>query len=119
MGRLESDIQKETRLALSQLGVVNFRNNVGRLQDQAGRWVEFGLCVGSSDLIGWRTVTVTQQMVGRKVAVFTAVETKRGRGAKVTIEQRHFISMVLEAGGIAGICASAKEALEVVRRWMA
>jgi ribosomal protein S19 len=38
--------------------------------------VQFGLCKGSADLIGWKRVTVTPEMVGSTVAVFTSIEVK-------------------------------------------
>lgn len=60
-----------------------------------------GLCVGSSDLIGWT------QRDGR--AVFTAIEVKAERG-RVTEEQATFIAAVQAAGGIAGVARSAEEA---------
>jgi hypothetical protein len=47
-----------------------YRNNTGTLRDQHGRPVTFGLAVGSADLIGWTTRTITPDMVGQQVAVF-------------------------------------------------
>ena len=57
-----------------------------------------GLCAGSSDLIGWTVVEITPDMVGRKIAVFTAVESKTATG-RATAEQLHFINTVRAAGG--------------------
>lgn len=97
----------------SQPGTRLFRNNVGlawtgkvlaRIRDamtiQNPRPVKFGLHVGSSDLIGWRSIEITQDMVGKKVAVFMAVECKFGKGRE-TKEQRNFREQVANAGGIA------------------
>jgi hypothetical protein len=53
-----------------------FRNNTGVLRDANGRPVSFGLCKGSADLIGWTTRTITADMVGQQVAVFTSIEVK-------------------------------------------
>jgi hypothetical protein len=101
------------RAAHATKGVL-FRNNVGTAyQGQMGsisgdrvllypRFVEFGLCKGSSDLIGWTEVEITPQMVGTKVAVFTAVEVKTKTG-RVSDEQKRFIKNVNDAGGIAKI----------------
>lgn len=86
-----------------------FRNNVGKLQDRFGVWIAYGLCPGSSDAIGWYTVTITPEMVGRKVAVFTAFECKSEKG-RLSISQRLFLSAVARAGGIAACVRSEDEA---------
>lgn len=72
-----------------------------------------GLCVGSSDLIGWRTVTITPEMVGQRVAVFTAIESKSLRG-RAKEEQENFIGAVRRAGGIAGIARTVEEAQKIL-----
>lgn len=109
----ETAALQEIRLALGLLpGLRLFRNNVGVLRDREGRAVRFGLHPGSSDLIGWRTVTVTPDMIGQRVAVFTALEVKAPGGThKVTAEQRQFLDIVEAAGGIAGVARSPSQAL--------
>jgi len=67
------------------------------------------LCVGSSDLIGWRSVTVRPEDVGRRLAVFVAIEAKTG-GARLTKEQRAFVEAVRAAGGLAGVARSVEDA---------
>lgn len=64
-----------------------------------------GLCKGSSDLIGWTIKTITSDMVGSKVAVFTAIECKT-LGFKASPEQVAFINAVQKAGGIGKIIYS-------------
>lgn len=111
----EAAIQQQIRLALSRAGVVAFRNNVGQYVDQkTGRPIQYGLCVGSSDLIGWTTVEVTPEMVGTKLAVFTAVEVKAPNG-RATEAQLHFIAQVLKAGGYAGIARSPGDAVAITQ----
>jgi len=82
-----------------------FRNHVGALTDANGYTHRFGLCVGSSDLIGWTTRTVTPDMVGQRIAVFTAIEVKTLTG-QTTDAQAHFLETVHRAGGIAFIARS-------------
>jgi hypothetical protein len=96
-------------------GVVRlFRNNTGALEDKTGRVVRYGLCKGSSDLIGWRTVDITEDMVGQRVAVFVALEVKdRGR---LTPEQAGFLEVVRRAGGIAAEVRSVEDAEAALRR---
>lgn len=109
----ESAALQAIRLALGRLpGLRLFRNNVGVLRDREGRPVRFGLHPGSSDLIGWRSVTITPDMVGKQVAIFTALEVKAPGGThKVTTEQHAWIRAVEAAGGIAGIARSPDQAL--------
>ena len=85
-------------LRKSRSGVVLFRNNVGKLQDRNGRWVTYGLHVGSADLIGWTPTVITPDMVGKTVAVFTSVEVKTPAG-KVRPEQERWRETVSKAGG--------------------
>lgn len=62
--------------------------------------IEFGLMPGSGDGIGWESVVITPEMVGRRVAVFLSVETKAGRG-RATKDQLNWWQQVHDAGGIA------------------
>ena len=73
-----------------------------------------GLCPGSSDLIGWRTVEITPEMVGQRVAVFAALEVK-DRG-KITTEQANFLRVLGEAGGIAAEVRSVEDARAALRQ---
>ena len=80
--------------------------------DINGRLVKFGLCKGSSDLIGFKTVTITPDMVGKEVAVFSAIEVK-DKG-KATDEQKKFLNIIQNAGGFAGIARDIKEAKKIL-----
>jgi hypothetical protein len=87
-----------------------WRNNCGSLKDAVGRWVKFGVAnPGGSDLIGFHSVIITPEMVGKKVAVFTAFEVKGAKG-RATKEQLIFVDLVKSFGGIAGIVRSKEEA---------
>lgn len=86
-----------------------FRNNVGQLTDLRGNQVRFGLAPGSSDLIGWREVTITPAMVGRTIAQFVAIETK-AKSNKVTDVQAAFLGTVKYMGGHAKVIYSVDEA---------
>ena len=105
----EQQIQQHIRLACSRGPVRLYRNNTGTLRDANGRPVQFGLAVGSADLIGWRTVTITPDMVGQRVAVFTSIEVKSATG-RLRPEQRQWLEAVQSAGGIAGVARSVEDA---------
>jgi hypothetical protein len=102
----ETAIQQRIRLALGKLPWVRFfRNNVGRLPDpRTGRWVEFGVGgKGAGDLIGWRTITVTPEMVGQPIAQFVSLEVKTANG-RVRPEQENWKGGA--SGGAVWRCSS-------------
>lgn len=118
----EKNVLAEVRLAVQKLGATLFRNTVGRFRvvdDVTGdlRWVQTGLCVGSSDSIGLTEYIIKPQDVGRKIAVFTALETKRTKGGRITEEQKLFVQWVIRSGGIAGFARSAEDAERIVREF--
>ena len=91
-----------------------FRNQVGQLPDlRTGRPVQFGLAKGSSDLIGFKTIEVTPDMIGKKLAVFTSIEVKTAKG-KLTPMQHNWLSCVNEAGGITGVARSVQDAIQII-----
>lgn len=116
MANAETDLQQRIRLALGTHPDARlFRNQVGSLPDpRTGRPVQFGLARGSADLIGWRTITITPEMVGQRLAVFTSIEVKTERG-RVRPEQHAWLSTVQQSGGIAGIARSVQDANDLVR----
>jgi hypothetical protein len=111
----ETDLQQRIRLALGQRPDVRlFRNNTGTLPDpRTGRPVQFGLARGSADLIGYRTVTITPDMVGQQVAVFTSIEVKTPTG-RIRPEQNNWLQTIKRAGGIAAIVRSVDDARDAI-----
>ena len=131
----EQNLQSLIMMAVSGLRTTTiFRNNVGMgwigrakriaspttvklmpgdIVIQNGRPLHAGLCEGSSDLVGWTETTITHDMVGKKVAIFTAIEVKTDAG-RVSASQMNFISRIRQAGGIAGIARSPEEARKLI-----
>lgn len=130
----ETTLAHRIMLALTNLGSRMFRNQVGlayvgdvtRVKKygaynlapgdiilRKARTVTTGLCVGSSDLIGWTPKTCTPEMLGTRVAIFTACEVKV-EGGRVRPEQRHFGEQVQKAGGIFSIAHNELEAGDAV-----
>ena len=118
----ERDTQNRILLTCSRGDTRLFRQNVGQgwagrlVSNQAGRVtlkdarpLIAGLCTGSSDLIGWRSIEVTADMVGRRLAVFAAVEVKSSTG-RPTEQQRAFLAAVQDAGGVACVARSVEDA---------
>ena len=127
----ESSVSKKLMLFLSRAGEVLFRNNVGKswisshfvelgngdvLVKNARRF-HSGLVDGSLDLVGWYSIIITPDMVGSKIAVFTAIDSKHSDGGnRKKKNQLNFIYQVNEAGGIAGFASSEEEAMQVLER---
>ena len=108
----ESSVQQLVRLEAAAAGWHLWRNNVGVLEDKTGRPVRYGLAndsktlnaqLKSSDLIGWRRVLITADMVGSHVAQFACREIKkpdwRYTGTPREEAQQRWIGMVLADGG--------------------
>lgn len=100
----ESVLQNQIRLAVASPLVKLFRNNVGQIGG-----VSFGLCKFSADLIGFRTVTITPDMVGQSIAQFVSLEVKTPIG-KVSEGQQKWCDMVNRSGGIGSIVRSVDDA---------
>lgn len=112
----ESEIQQKIQIDGPSWNCQLMRNNSGALKDQTGRLVRYGLGnvskqhseqIKSSDLIGFTKVVITPDMVGKTVAIFTAVEVKESDWKpspvdKREIAQRTFLQWILANGGLAG-----------------
>ena len=106
----ERDIMHAVRLALGKdPRVILWRNDVGSVERKLpnGRTIHtrYGLCVGSSDLIG----------ILRPSGRFIAIELKTETG-RPTEEQVLFLDLVRRAGGFACIVRSVDEAIQAVDR---
>ena len=122
----EADIQNKAMLALSKGATRLFRNVTamgwgGRVTARRGSTVTIqdshpihaGLCRGSSDTIGWHSIEITPEMVGTKIAVFTAIEFKTAR-RRPTTEQVHFGEAVQAAGGLFGVAWTVEDAVKIL-----
>ena len=112
----ETKLQQEIRLALGTIPSLRlFRNQVGQLPDpRTGRYVQFGLAKGSSDLVGFKTIKITPEMIGQEVAQFVSIEIKTERG-KLTEVQENWLQKVHDSGGIVGVARSIQDALKIVK----
>jgi len=120
----EHELDKRNQLVATEHGARLFRNNVGQgwvgksertpvpmammiypgdVVIRHARPLHAGLCVGSSDLIGW-----TRD--GR----FLAVEDKSASG-RPTPEQRAFFNAVSRAGGVAVLAYSTDDLIRAIK----
>lgn len=108
----ESGITKQTLLALSQLdGVRVWRQNVAKLPDLTGQWIQFGI-PGMADVGGiaapggWRL----------------EIELKKGKGhrnRKVIERQKRWRAMIERHGGIYLLARNAQDAVEQLKAVLA
>lgn len=112
----ESTVSQEIQIQARHYDCTLMRNNAGACIDNTGRLVRYGLgnlskkqteVFASSDLIGITKITVTPEMVGRTLGIFTAVEVKKEAWKpekkldKRETAQFNFINWVKAQGGIA------------------
>jgi hypothetical protein len=109
----ESTIGKQIQLAFSKLGCRLFRQQVGLFYTKQGFPIYIGV-EGQGDFYGWRPVKITKEHVGKTIAQFIAIETKKPNhktDKKRLEKQLNFITAVNRAGGVAFMCESVEEAL--------
>jgi len=112
----EHIVQQEVQINARTFNCHLLRNNSGAFKDDTGRMVFFGLGnigkkhssqIKSSDLIGFTKILITPDMVGKTVAIFTAVEVKKEDWSpdkkldEREIAQLNFINWVKANGGFA------------------
>lgn len=75
------------------------------------RTITVGFPTGSSDLLGWTPRMISEYDLGKVIAQFTAVEVKSEDGV-VEPEQKNFLEVVRDSGGVAIVARSAEEAVD-------
>jgi hypothetical protein len=95
-----------TRVTAGNLQAIAHSLRPGDVVIRGGRPLHAGLCVGSSDLIGYRQVN--------GVAQFVALEVKSATG-RPTAEQTRFLNHISSAGGCAAVVRSVDDAYSVLR----
>jgi hypothetical protein len=94
-----------TKVTSGNLRAVSQALRPGDVVIRQGRPLHAGLCVGSSDLIGYRQVD--------GVAQFVALEVKSATG-RPTAQQVQFLDHITSVGGCAGIVRSVEDAHTVL-----
>lgn len=123
----ETTVSSEIRAACNSIdGVRLFRNNNGKLKDETGRWVTYGLADGSADLVGSVKVCIRSPtelggirhvVIARPFALEIKDPKRRYEHRETLVEQRRWHNAVRALGWYTGSnVASIDEALEHVRR---
>ena len=126
----ESEVQQLIQIEARKHGIVLMRNNSGSFKNNDGRWVRFGLNnlsakqnaqIKSSDLIGIKPVTITNEMVGQTFALFIAIEVKAEEWSPAKkldaheIAQKNFMDWVRHLGGLSGFCNGVDSLITLLR----
>lgn len=72
--------------------------------------IKYGLTPGSADLIGFKRVKITPDMVGKEIAQFLSIEIKP-EGARIKPNQNNWMHIIKRFGGLAGIARSVADSL--------
>jgi hypothetical protein len=136
MATPEAKASQEVKLRAGEWRCKLYRNNSGGFIDpNTGRLILFGLgniskkrnlITKSSDNIGWTPVTITPEMVGKTIAVFTAFEDKTPsfkvqevyREGSREAAQLKFINNIKHGGGIAGFTRSADDVDKILKEYL-
>lgn len=125
----ESDVQQVIQIDGPRYGCQLLRNNSGAFTDASGRTIFFGLGniskkhsdkIKSSDLIGFKRILITPQMVGTVVAVIAAIECKKPEWKpEKKFDSREnaqlaFVSWIKAAGGYAGFANSIESFRKII-----
>lgn len=99
----ENRLKQAIKLKQKDIPGLHLFSNPRGTAKQGNAYVSFGLAPGSKDLassdfIGWHTRTITQDMVGQKIAQFVSIEAK-AISNKPSAAQRRWLDMVTDAGG--------------------
>lgn len=131
MGNYEGHIIPKVLVEATKKGWRLFRNSVGlgwqgRVTEEqtikdpktgapmhvveliGARRLHYGLAKGSSDLIGWRPVEITPDMVGQTIAQFCAIECKTKAYGRTTEDQDNWLDQVAQSGGFAAVARERK-----------
>ena len=115
----ETKLTRRTLVALNRLPDVRaLRNNVGKLHDERGVPVRYGLGNGSPDIVG----IITWRVASRALAVPFGIEMKlpdaRGSPAHLA-RQRAWRMVALTRGMFCAEARSVQQAVDLVTEWRA
>lgn len=104
----ETSVWKKAQIDLSPSGYRLFRNQRYKGKIVKGNTITNGYANcgvggdGGGDLIGYKIVRITQEMVGKIFARFVNIEAKTDKGV-LSPEQSSFNEQIIKDGGIAGV----------------
>lgn len=98
MGIKETNLRIETERNLTKFQRL-WRANSGKVQLINRCWLQL-FPKGTPDMIGFDSIIITPEMVGKRVAVFVGSELKATKYDKLSKDQRNFKDLIIDKGGI-------------------
>ncbi len=68
---------------------------------------------GSLDLIGWRTVRIRPEHVGKDIAQYMEFDAKTPEYSRMSMDQKNRVKQIRRAGGVAGIFRRSDKGVEI------
>ncbi|MDW8332823.1 MAG: VRR-NUC domain-containing protein [Bacteroidia bacterium] len=115
MSQKEKKVIERVVAAAKKRGVTLMRNPAGVFTLPTGKRVSFGLAKGAADLIGWTPVVIGPEHVGKKIAVFCAVEVKT-KNTAVSGAQKRFLEKVAADGGAAEVFRENQDLQQLIEK---
>ena len=114
----ETDVQKTLAIGFTDKGRLWINDNGFGFHKIGDKYIGFryGLGVGIADLVGFTEVMVTEEMVGRRLPIFTAFEVKTSTG-RPSVEQEKFIAFIQSKGGISAVVRSRDDIDKEIEEW--
>lgn len=113
----EGKVNKAIIQAGRLYGAKLYRNRRGMLPLPNGGMLPFGLGpAGFPDEVGYLSIRITPDMVGKTVAVFMGVEAKTDTGT-VASHQEGALDELRRDGAIAGVARNAEDVLAIIKDW--
>ncbi|KKL12616.1 hypothetical protein LCGC14_2534000, partial [marine sediment metagenome] len=72
-----------------------------------------GIALGSLDLIGWRTVRIRPEHVGKDIAQYMEFDAKTLEYSRMSLDQKNRVKQIRRAGGVAGIFRRSDKGVEI------
>lgn len=104
--KLENEINKNLKINQRLWSANSGKAYQGQLVKVNGRQalinlrVFTGMDTGFPDMVGFESIEITHDMVGKKVAVFVGSEIKASKGEKLSKKQIDFKNLLIKMGGI-------------------
>lgn len=92
------------------VGSTQFRNGVVTIKNPRPFR---GMPTGHPDSVGGVVIEITPEMVGRKVMIYAAIESKSGTG-RLSKEQGEYIDSIKKQGGISGVARDPQDVHHII-----
>lgn len=90
------------------------KNADGSIRINKPRRFQTGLPVGFPDLFGYKSLIITPEMIGKKIAQFAFIEVKTPKG-KLNNAQKEMHKQLIDAGAVGGVARSVEDALNLLK----